>query len=89
MFFRDPFRLVPGEKLAELADKLTRNEILTSNEVRAIIGYKPVDDPRADELRNSNINQKDDQTPQQQTPGKETTGTTPDISKTEQTPEKE
>ena len=89
MFFRDPFRLVPGEKLAELADKLTRNEILTSNEVRAIIGYKPVNDPRADELRNSNINQKDDPTAQTPKPGEETTGTTPDISEPEQTPEKE
>lgn len=56
-FFRDPFRLVPVEQLAEIADKFTRNEILSSNEVRAIIGYKPVDDPRADELRNANLNQ--------------------------------
>lgn len=56
-FFQDPFRLTPVGKIAEIADKFTRNEILSSNEVRAIIGYKPVDDPRADELRNSNINQ--------------------------------
>lgn len=55
-FFRDPFRLVPVEQLAEIADKFTRNEILSSNEVRAIIGYKPVDDPRADELHNANLN---------------------------------
>lgn len=55
-FFRDPFRLVPVEQMAEIADKFTRNEILSSNEVRSIIGYKPVDDPRADELRNKNLN---------------------------------
>lgn len=57
MFFRDPFRLVPTAQLAELADKFTRNEILTSNEIRQIIGMRPADDPRADELINSNISQ--------------------------------
>lgn len=57
MFFRDPFRLVPVEQIAEIADKFTRNEILSPNEIRAIIGYKPVDDKRADELRNRNLNQ--------------------------------
>lgn len=56
-YFRDPFRLVPAEKLADIADKLTRNEIASSNEMRAEIGWKPVDDPRADELRNKNLNQ--------------------------------
>lgn len=56
-FFRDPFKLVPVNGLADMADKFTRNEILSSNEVRAIIHYKPVDDPRADELRNKNLNQ--------------------------------
>lgn len=56
-FFRDPFKLVPVNDLAEIADKFTRNEILSSNEIRGIIGYKPVDDPRADELRNKNLNQ--------------------------------
>lgn len=55
-FFRDPFKLVPVESLAELSDKLTRNEILSSNEIRAIIGYKPSSDPRADQLINSNLN---------------------------------
>lgn len=59
MYFRDPFKLVPVNDMAEIADKFTRNEILSSNEVRAIIGYKPVDDPRADELRNKNLNQDD------------------------------
>lgn len=56
-FFTEPFRLVPVGQMAELADKLTRNEILTSNEVRQIIGFKPSDDPRADQLRNANLNQ--------------------------------
>ena len=55
-YFRDAFRLVPAKDLAEIADKLTRNEIVSSNEVRAEIGYKPSDDPRADELINSNMN---------------------------------
>ena len=55
--FRDPFRLVPVNDIAEIADKFTRNEIMTSNEVRQIIGMKPSDDPKADELINSNISQ--------------------------------
>lgn len=56
-YFRDPFRLVPVNDIAEIADKFTRNEILTSNEIRQLIGMKPFDDPKADELRNSNISQ--------------------------------
>lgn len=56
-FFRDPFRLVPVADIAEIADKFTRNEIMTSNEIRQTIGMKPSDDPRADELRNKNLNQ--------------------------------
>jgi hypothetical protein len=56
MAFRDSFKLVPVSELAEIADKFTRNEILSSNEVRSIIGYKPSDDPKADELRNKNLN---------------------------------
>ena len=56
-FFRDPFRLVPVNDLAEIADKFTRNEILTSNEIRQIIGMKPSKDPKADQLVNSNISQ--------------------------------
>ena len=56
-FFRDPFKLVPINNIAEIADKFTRNEILTSNEVRQIIGRKPADDPKADQLVNSNISQ--------------------------------
>ena len=57
MYFRDPFKLVPVNDIAEIADKFTRNEILTSNEIRQIIGIKPSDDPRADQLVNSNISQ--------------------------------
>lgn len=56
-FFKDPFKMVPTNQIAEIADKFTRNEILTPNEVRAIIGYKPSDDPKANELRNRNLNQ--------------------------------
>lgn len=54
-FFRDPFKLVPVADLAEISDKFTRNEIATSNEIRQVIGWKPSDDPKADELRNSNL----------------------------------
>lgn len=57
MFFTEPFRITPVSQIAEIADKFTRNEILTSNEIRQIIGIKPSDDPKADELRNSNLNQ--------------------------------
>lgn len=62
-FFQDPFKLVPVSAIADIADKFTRNEILSSNEIRGIIGFKPVDDPRADELRNKNLNKaKDEET---------------------------
>lgn len=54
-YFRDPFKLVPINDIAEIADKFTRNEILTSNEIRSIIGIRPAADPKADELRNSNM----------------------------------
>lgn len=54
-FFRDPFKLVPVNDIAEIADKFTRNEIMTSNEIRQVVGMKPSDDPRADELRNKNL----------------------------------
>lgn len=56
MYFRDPFKLVPVNQIADIADKFTRNEVLSSNEVRAIVGYRPVDDARANELRNKNLN---------------------------------
>ena len=58
--FRDPFGLVPVDDLAEIADKFTRNEILSSNEIRSVIGYKPSKDPRADELRNRNLSAPND-----------------------------
>ena len=60
MYFRDPFKLVPVNELADIADKFTRNEILSSNDLRAIIGYKPSKDPKADELRNKNLNSSED-----------------------------
>lgn len=60
-FFRDPFRLVPIGNIAEIADKFTRNEVLTSNEIRQIVGMKPSDDPKADRLVNSNLNQPEEQ----------------------------
>lgn len=55
-FFRDPFKLIPANEIAEMADKLTRNEIASSNEMRQKMGWKPVKDPSADELRNKNLN---------------------------------
>lgn len=62
-YFRNPFRLIPVSALAEIADKMTRNEILSSNEIRTQIGYRPSDDPAADELRNSNLNRSDNERP--------------------------
>jgi hypothetical protein len=59
LFFRDPFRLIPIENIAEIADKFTRNEILSSNEIRGVIGFKPHTSPKADELVNSNMPQPD------------------------------
>ena len=61
LFFRDPFKLVPVDHIADIADKFTRNEIVSSNEIRQIIGMKPSADPKADELRNKNINQSSDE----------------------------
>ena len=57
MFFRDPFRLAPINDIAEIADKFTRNEIMTSNEIRQKVGMVPSSDPKADQLVNSNLNQ--------------------------------
>ena len=56
-FFRDPFKLVPVIQLSEISDKMTRNEIMSSNEIRQIIGMKPSKDPKADELRNKNLSE--------------------------------
>ena len=61
MYFRDPFKLTPVLDSAEIADKFTRNEIMTSNEIRQIVGMKPADDPSADELRNKNLNQSNEE----------------------------
>lgn len=55
--FRDPFKLVPIDSIANVADTFTRNEIMTSNELRQIVGMKPADDPKADELKNSNLSE--------------------------------
>ena len=60
MFFRNPFKLVPVNDLAEIGDKFTRNEIMTSNEIRSVMGMKPSKDPKADQLINSNINHKNE-----------------------------
>lgn len=65
MYFKDPFSLVPVTQIAELSDKMTRNEIMTSNEVRQIIGMKPSDDPEADELRNKNLNKSNEEVAEQ------------------------
>ncbi|MBP3826298.1 MAG: phage portal protein [Butyrivibrio sp.] len=64
-YFRDPFKLVPVSQIADMADKFTRNEIMSSNEFRGKIGLKPSDDPKADELRNSNINRSNEEVVQQ------------------------
>lgn len=71
VFFRDPFKLVPTSELAELADKFTRNEIMTSNEIRQIVGMRPSDDPSADELRNKNLSQSNEEIEAKRQPGKE------------------
>ena len=63
-FFRDPFKLVPVNEMADIADKFTRNEILSSNEIRQIVGIKPSDDPDADELRNKNLNKPNEEVQQ-------------------------
>lgn len=67
-FFRDPFKLVPVSEIAEIADKMTRNEIMSSNEIRQIIGMKPSDDPKADELRNKNLNAQNEPKMQEENP---------------------
>ena len=71
MFFRDPFKLVPVNDIAEIADKFTRNEILSSNEIRQIVGIKPSKDPKADELRNKNLSEPKENDQPTKTPPKE------------------
>ena len=66
LFFRDPFKLVPINDIANVADTFTRNEILSSNEIRQLIGIKPSSDPKADMLRNSNLNQADQEIVQEE-----------------------
>lgn len=68
MFFSDPFKLVPVEKLADIADKFTRNEILSSNELRQIVGRKPSTDPKADQLINSNLNHPEEKAENEEAP---------------------
>ena len=75
LFFRDPCKLTPVSAVAEIADKFTRNEIMTSNEMRQAIGMKPSKDPKADELRNANISQSSEEVSAQErmlTRGRET-----------------
>lgn len=67
MFFKDPFKLVPVSQIAEIADKMTRNEIMTSNEIRQILAMKPSDDPTADELRNKNLSVPSENNQQEET----------------------
>jgi hypothetical protein len=77
MFFRDPFRLVPVSQIADIADKFATNEILSSNEIRQIIGFKPAEDPKADELRNSHLNHPEDEmVPPEEMPMEEIPGET-------------
>ena len=71
MYFRDPFRLVPVDNMAEIADKFTRNEIMSKNEFRQILGMKPSDDPKADQLINSNISQPTEAQPAQADPSEQ------------------
>jgi hypothetical protein len=61
--FKNPFSLISVENLAEVTDKFTRNEVLTANDIRSILGIKPSKDPKADELRNSNMPQQSDVQP--------------------------
>lgn len=75
-YFRDPFKLVPVSQIADIADKFTRNEVLSSNEVRSLVGRKPSNDPRANELRNKNLNASEQSGAPVMTPGNEDEGAT-------------
>lgn len=68
MFFKDPFKLVPVSEISNIADKFTRNEIMSSNEIRQIVGLKPSDDPSADELRNKNLNKSKEESTEEDFP---------------------
>ena len=76
-YFRDPFKLVPTKEIAEIADKFTRNEILTSNEIRTFMGIKPADDPKADELVNANMPQPNEDATTKPQPDPHTNGNAP------------
>ena len=78
-FFRDPFKLVPINNIADIADKFTRNEIMTSNEIRQIVGMKPSNDPKADKLINSNLNQPESALDQTNESGDESNGDGSDL----------
>lgn len=85
IYFRDPFKLIPISSIAEIADKFTRNEILSSNEIRQIIGRKPSDDPKADQLINSNLNHPEEQNPDAYNiPPEEEANIPPENTRTEQ-----
>lgn len=77
-YYRDPFSLTPTNAIADIADKFTRNEILSPNEVRGIVGFRPSQDPKADELRNRNINQAGEEPMEWQWPEEEYEGEYPD-----------
>ena len=79
MSFHNPFKLVPINNIADIADKFTRNEILSSNEIRQIIGFKPSDDPKADQLVNSNISQPNDGDPNATPPAETTPAKSPKL----------
>lgn len=79
MSFHNPFKLVPINNIADIADKFTRNEILSSNEIRQIIGFKPSDDPKADQLVNSNISQPNDGDPNATPPAETTSAKSPKL----------
>lgn len=85
-FFRDPFKLVPINNIADIADKFTRNEIMTSNEIRQVIGMRPSSDPKADQLRNSNLNHPEE-IPYEETPTEEDYEYAEESSETPQTNE--
>lgn len=89
MFFREPFKLIPVNQVAEIADKFTRNEILSSNELRSLIGFKPVDDPKADKLINANLNQSNAELEQEGLVQNEDTGETVEIKEDEEIKEED
>lgn len=88
-FYRDPFKLIPVSSIAEIADKFTRNEIASANEIRSVIGWKPSDDPKADELRNSNLSAPKEEAPAPPVGTPELEGSKPLAIESEKKPSKE